>query len=45
MTVVRVRPEHGEVDVDALASHDDRCVAEGFLTVSVRPWSVMWADV
>jgi uncharacterized protein YciI/uncharacterized protein YndB with AHSA1/START domain len=45
MTVVRVRPEHGEVDVATLASHDDRCVAEGFLTVSVRPWSVMWADV
>lgn len=40
MTIVRVRPEHGEVDVIALATEDDRCVASGYLTVEVRPWHV-----
>ncbi|WP_375475556.1 SRPBCC domain-containing protein [uncultured Jatrophihabitans sp.] len=41
MTVVRVRPEHGEVDVEALARTDDQCVAQGFLTVTARPWQVV----
>jgi uncharacterized protein YciI len=41
MTVVRVRPEHGDVDVEALATKDDLCVAQGFLAVDVRPWRVM----
>jgi uncharacterized protein YndB with AHSA1/START domain/uncharacterized protein YciI len=43
MAVVRVRPEHGDLDVPALAAEDDRCVALGFLEVSVRPWRVMVA--
>ncbi|NYJ07404.1 SRPBCC domain-containing protein [Petropleomorpha daqingensis] len=37
MTVVRVRPEHGDVDVEELATKDDLCVAQGFLAVEVRP--------
>ena len=41
MTVVRVRPEHGDVDVEELATKDDLCVAQGFLAVEVRPWRVM----
>jgi uncharacterized protein YciI len=40
MTIVRIRPEHGDVDVAALASTDDLCVATGYLTVEVRPWKV-----
>jgi hypothetical protein len=30
------------VDIDALAAIDDKCVAGGFLAVSVRPWQVMF---
>jgi uncharacterized protein YciI len=41
MAVVRVRPEHGDVDVQVLATEDDLCVAQGFLAVDVRPWRVM----
>jgi uncharacterized protein YciI len=41
MTVVRVRPEHGDVDVEELATKDDLCVAQGLLAVEVRPWRVM----
>ncbi|WP_448624140.1 SRPBCC domain-containing protein [Geodermatophilus sp. URMC 64] len=41
MTVVRVRPEHGDVDVAALATEDDKAVALGFLQVDVRPWRVV----
>ncbi len=40
MAVVRVRPEHGGVDVAELANTDDLCVASGYLTVEVRPWHV-----
>ena len=40
MTVVRVREEHGDVDVTSLATTDDLCVADGYLTVEVRPWHV-----
>lgn len=40
MAVVHVLPEHGEVDVAALATTDDLCVAAGYLTVEVRPWDV-----
>ncbi|MGX7682032.1 SRPBCC domain-containing protein [Jatrophihabitans sp. DSM 45814] len=42
MTIVRVRPEHGDVDVTAMARTDDQCVAGGFLEVTVRPWRVMF---
>jgi len=41
MTVVRVRPEHGDVDVAALATEDDKAVVLGFLQVDVRPWRVV----
>lgn len=37
MTIVRVADG---VDVTALATEDDRCVASGYLTVEVRPWDV-----
>jgi uncharacterized protein YciI len=40
MAIVRVRPEHGDVDVATLATTDDLCVAGGYLTVEVRPWNV-----
>lgn len=40
MTVVRVLPEHGDVDIYELATSDDRAVAEGYLVVDVRPWAV-----
>ena len=40
MTIVRFRPEHGDVDVTALATVDDLCVAGGYLEVTVRPWRV-----
>jgi uncharacterized protein YciI len=40
MTIVRVRDEHGDVDITALATTDDLCVAGGYLTVEVRPWHV-----
>lgn len=40
MTVVRVREEHGDVDVTSLATTDDLCVADGYLTVEVRTWHV-----
>ncbi|GAA4356719.1 SRPBCC domain-containing protein [Angustibacter luteus] len=40
MTVIRVRPEDGDVDVERLATQDDRSVAGGLLTVRVRPWRV-----
>jgi uncharacterized protein YciI len=40
MAIVRVLPEHGDVDVEQLANTDDQCVAGGFLQVAVRPWSV-----
>jgi hypothetical protein len=39
-----VRPEHGDVDVEELATEDDLCVANGFLAVDVRPWRVMVSD-
>jgi uncharacterized protein YciI len=39
-TIVQVRPEHG--DVTALTTADDRCVAGGYLEVTVRPWQVMF---
>jgi len=40
MTIVRVLPRHGDVDVHELATVDDRCVATGYLTVDVQPWAV-----
>ena len=40
MTVIRLRPEHGDIDVTALATQDDKCVADGFLAVTVQPWQV-----
>jgi uncharacterized protein YndB with AHSA1/START domain/uncharacterized protein YciI len=40
MAIVRVLPEHGDVDIEHLANTDDLCVAGGFLQVAVRPWSV-----
>jgi len=40
MTIVRVLPEHGDVDVAALATVDDQCVATGYLVVDVQPWAV-----
>jgi uncharacterized protein YciI len=40
MTIVRVLPEHGDIDVYDLATTDDRAVADGYLTVEVRPWAV-----
>ena len=40
MAIVRVLPEHGDVDIEGLANTDDQCVAGGFLEVEVRPWSV-----
>ena len=43
MTVVRVTPNHGEVDIEALARTDDKCVAAGYLAVTVSPWQVMFA--
>jgi uncharacterized protein YciI len=42
MTVIRLRPEHGDLDVEELATVDDRCVATGFLAVTVQPWQVMF---
>jgi uncharacterized protein YciI len=45
MTIIRVQPHHGVVDVASLAASDDRCVAAGFLTVTVRPWQVMFTVV
>lgn len=44
MAVVRVLPEHGDVDVAELARTDDASVAGGFLQVDVRPWSVRLAS-
>jgi len=41
MTIVRVRREHGDVDVTALATVDDLCVANGYLQVTVPPWQVI----
>jgi uncharacterized protein YciI len=41
MTIVRVRREHGDVDVTALATVDDLCVAHGYLQVTVPPWQVI----
>jgi uncharacterized protein YndB with AHSA1/START domain/uncharacterized protein YciI len=41
MAIVRIRPSDGPVDIRALATTDDRCVAAGYLTVRVRPWNVM----
>ena len=40
MTIVRVLPEHGDVDIYELATIDDRCVADGYLEVEVKPWAV-----
>lgn len=40
MTIVRVLPEHGDVDVAALATVDDGSVAAGYLVVDVQPWAV-----
>jgi len=40
MTIVRVLPEHGDVDIYELATVDDKCVAEGYLTVEIKPWAV-----
>ena len=40
MAILRVLPEHGDVDVAELALTDDPCVAGGFLQAEVRPWSV-----
>jgi uncharacterized protein YndB with AHSA1/START domain/uncharacterized protein YciI len=40
MTVIRVLPEHGDLDVEALATTEDQSVATGHLQVEVRPWSV-----
>jgi uncharacterized protein YciI len=40
MTVLRVTSDHGDVDVEELATTDDLCVAGGFLSVTVRPWQV-----
>ena len=37
MTIVRVADG---VDVTALATQDDRCVASGYLIVEVREWDV-----
>ncbi|MES2169750.1 MAG: SRPBCC domain-containing protein [Actinomycetota bacterium] len=41
MTIVRIRSSDDPVDIHALATIDDRCVATGYLTVRVRPWKVM----
>ena len=40
MTIVCLG-EQDETDIEALATVDDRSVATGFLSVSVRPWQVM----
>jgi uncharacterized protein YciI len=40
MAVVRT---DGSVDVAALATTDDLCVAAGYLTVEVRPWDVRFS--
>lgn len=40
MTIVRVLPEHGDIDVYDLATTDDRSVAGGYLKVEVKPWAV-----
>jgi uncharacterized protein YndB with AHSA1/START domain/uncharacterized protein YciI len=40
MTIVRVLPEHGATDIYELATSDDRSVADGYLTVEVKPWAV-----
>ncbi|GAB3591686.1 hypothetical protein GCM10027446_10450 [Angustibacter peucedani] len=45
LTVVRVPGVVGAVDVVALATADDRSVAEGLLAVQVRPWAVRQAAV
>ena len=42
MTVVRVPANRLDVDIHQLATVDDLCVAGGYLTVQVRPWSVMF---
>jgi uncharacterized protein YciI len=43
MTVVRVEPGRDNVDVVSLATTDDLCVAGGYLSVTVRPWSVQFS--
>ncbi len=40
MTIVRIRPSDGHIDIHALATTDDLCVAAGYLTVRIRPWAV-----
>ena len=40
MTVVRLGRADGDVDLEELARTDDASVADGFLQVEVRPWSV-----
>ncbi len=40
MTVVRVGDADGDLDVEELARTDDTFVADGFLQVDVRPWTV-----
>jgi uncharacterized protein YciI len=42
MTIVRIRPSDGPIDIHALATTDDKCVAAGYLEVRVRPWQVMF---
>jgi uncharacterized protein YciI len=43
MTIVHVLPEHGDVNVTALATTDDLSVVIGLLTVTVKPWDVRFA--
>lgn len=40
MTIVRILPGHSDVNIYELATSDDRCVAEGYLQVEVKPWAV-----
>jgi uncharacterized protein YciI len=40
MTIVKIDPAHSGVDIEQLATEDDRSVATGLLTVEVRPWYV-----
>lgn len=43
MTIVRVLPEHGDVDIYELATVDDKCVADGYLCVEIKSWAVRFS--
>lgn len=45
MTIIRVPDAAGVVDVDLLATTEDRCVAEGYLSVAVGIWHVAMRGV